>query len=184
MGVAARKHYTSSDFLKFPDDGNRHEVINGEWIRTPPPSLDHQRVVGMLYATLRSHAADRGLGEAFVAPVGVLLSPTDAIQPDVVFVSEKRAKLKKKDAIHGAPDLMVEVLSPSTTSVDRTRKLTLYEKSGVREYWIVDPASRTVEIHEFGGARRLRVHQEGQSFESAVLPGLSLAVSAIFSSLR
>ncbi|MBI3857680.1 MAG: Uma2 family endonuclease, partial [Planctomycetes bacterium] len=127
---------------------------------------------------------ERDLGEVLTAPVGVVLSKTDAVQHDVLFVSRKRSGLLKKDALHGAPDLAVEVLSPSTSIVDRNRKLALYEKAKVLEYWIVDPVNRSIEVHEFGAARRLRILQEGQAFESAVLPGLTLKVSEIFSRVR
>ena len=184
MAVAARKRFTYGDFLRFPDDGNRHEVIEGEWIMTPPPTTDHQKVVSNLHLLRAPRAGKKDGGELLFSPVGVVLTRTDAVQPDLLFLSSRRAGLLRKDAIHGAPDLIVEVLSPSTASLDRGKKLRLYGRAGVREYWIVDPASRTVEVHEFGRARRTRIHPAGQSFGSSVLPGLRLEVDAVFARLR
>ncbi|HXG60976.1 MAG TPA: Uma2 family endonuclease [Planctomycetota bacterium] len=184
MSVAARKRYSSADLWKFPEDGNRHEIIRGEWIMTPPPNVPHQTVVLNIQVLLANHVRPRRLGRVLGAPVAVILSEKDAVQPDVLFVSRERAARVRKDAVRGAPDLVVEVLSPSTAAVDRGRKLALYDKAGVREYWIVDPADRTVEIHQFLPTRRLRVFQKGQSFEPSVLPGLSVKVSEIFDSLR
>ena len=184
MALTARKKFTYPDFLRFPDDGNRHEVIEGEWITTPPPTTSHQRFSSNLHIRLGGHVEAHGLGVVLAAPVGVVLSRTDVVQPDLLFLSKGRAGLFKKDAIHGAPDLVVEILSPSTTAIDRGRKLALYERSGIREYWIADLAARTVEIHEFGRSRRTRIHAEGQSFESSLFPGLKLRVDDLFAGVR
>lgn len=172
---------TYDDYVRIPEDGFRHEIIDGEEFMTPAPSSDHQNVVGALNEILRGHARRKGLGRVFASPIDVVLSPHDVVQPDVVFVSTERlSAVDPQGGIHAAPDLVVEVLSPSTTSVDRGAKQSLYERSGVKEYWIVDGAAQLVEIHEFGSRRRTRSHKAGQTFESAVLPGLTIAVAELF----
>lgn len=179
MRSAAGK-LTYADYEKMPADGFRHEILDGEELMTPAPNPDHQAVVVNLAAPLRVHTKARNLGHLFVAPTDVVLSEHDLVQPDLLFVTETRAHIIGAKNIQGAPDLVIEVLSSSTETVDRVQKRMLYDRSGVREYWIVGPASKTVEIHEFGSPRRTRVYQEGQSFESAVLPDLTVALADIF----
>ncbi len=184
MAVAARKRYTYADFLRFPDDGNRHEILDGQWIMTPPPTTDHQLIIMNLIRILASYIERRKLGLLLTSPVGVVLGQTRIVQPDLLFVAKSRRSIVRKDAVHGAPDLMTEVLSPSTASLDRGRKLKAYEGSGVKEYWIVDRASLTVEVHGFGRSPKLRVLQKGQSFESDVVRGLSVRVDDVFRGVR
>jgi Uma2 family endonuclease len=156
MVTTARK-LTYADYEKMPADGFRHEIIEGEEFMTPAPNLDHQTVVLNIAALLRAHALSRKLGRVFVAPTDVVLSENDIVEPDVVFVSEKRLSILTEKNIQGAPDLVVEVLSPSTAAEDRGRKLSTYDRTGVDEYWIVDPQGRTVEIREFGSSRKARL---------------------------
>jgi Uma2 family endonuclease len=179
MATTVRK-LTYADYEKIPADGFRHEIIGGEEFMTPAPNLDHQSAVVNLTAILRDHVLARKLGRVFVAPTDVVLSRHDIVEPDLLFVSEKRLSILTEKNIQGAPDLVIEVLSPSTQTEDRGPKLALYERSGVLEYWMVDPASKTVEIREFGTTRRTRVYKDGQSFESIHLPTLSVQLSDIF----
>lgn len=176
--TTARK-LTYADYAKIPDDGFRHEIVEGEEFMTPAPNPDHQAAVSRIDRLL-GNAVDAGkLGRLFVAPTDVLLSPNDIVQPDLFFIAESGVSIIGSKNIQGAPDLAIEVSSPSTSALDRGRKLQLYERSGVREYWIVDLSARTVEIHEFGSPRRTRVYREEQSFESVVLPRLTVPVSKI-----
>jgi|SRR5579862_3426195 len=176
------KKLTYADYEKIPADGFRHEIIGGEEFMTPAPNLDHQTVVVNLTAILRDYTLAKKLGRVFVAPTDVLLSKHDIVEPDVIFVSEKRLSILTEKNIQGAPDLVIEVLSPSTQAEDRGPKLALYERSGVAEYWIADPTSKTVEIREFGTTRRTRVYKEGQAFESVLLAGLSVKLADVFAS--
>lgn len=178
--VAARK-LTYADYEKIPDDGFRHEIVGGEEFMTPAPNPAHQAAVSNLVRLLGNAADARKLGRAFVAPTDVVLSANDVVQPDVFFIAQSRVSIIGPKNIQGPPDLVIEISSPSTGSLDRGRKLKLYRRSGVREYWIVDLTSRTVEIHEFGDPRRTRVYQEGQSFESLILPGVRVNLSQVFS---
>jgi Uma2 family endonuclease len=185
MAIAAKRKLTYADFVKIPADGNRHEIIEGEWVMTPAPGLDHQTAVLNIGRLLADHVERRNLGRVFVSPVDVLLSRHSILEPDVVYVSKGRAAiLRGRKNIRGAPDLAVEVSSPSTAAEDRDRKLKAYRGARVREYWIVDLFGRFVEIHEFGRPARKRVYQEGQSFESRLLPGLRIEVDALFAGVR
>jgi Uma2 family endonuclease len=177
---AAVKKLSWADFLRFPDDGNRHEVIEGEEFMTPPPTPSHQRTVVNLVRRVADHAEAHRAGVVYASPIGVFLGRHHAVQPDVLFVAKERLSIVKEDGIHGAPDLVIEVLSPSTADHDRREKLDLYRRAGVREYWLVDPASKTVEIREFGSPRRTRVYKAGQSFTSTLLPGLTIRVAGLF----
>ena len=180
MGSVAARKLTYADFEKIPADDFRHEIVEGEEFMTPAPNLDHQTVVGNIFRLLANHVVPRKLGRVFVAPTDVVLSEHDVVEPDVMFVSEQRASILTEKNIQGAPDLVVEVLSPSTAALDRGKKLELYERTSVREYWIVDLPARTVEIREFGETRRSRSYKEGQAFESALLPGLTARLDEIF----
>lgn len=136
--------------------------------------------MGNVYRLLANHVIAFQSGHVFVAPTDVILSDHDMVEPDVVFVAEKNGSILKENNIQGPPDLVVEVLSPSTAQEDRGPKLDLYGRQGVREYWTVDIPARTIEVREFGNPRRTRVYQEGHSFESALLPGLVIRVDEIF----
>lgn len=172
---------TYADYAKIPADAFRHEIVEGEEFMTPAPNPDHQTAVLNVGGMLRNHAHVAGLGRVFVAPTDVVLSDHDVVQPDVLFIARDRIGIIGPKNIQGAPDLVVEVTSPSTSSFDRGAKRDLHLRTGVREYWIVDLAARTIELHEFGSPRRVRVYKEGQSFESTLLPGLTVRVDDVFS---
>jgi Uma2 family endonuclease len=180
--VTTVRKLTYADYAKMPADGFRHEIIEGEEYMTPPPGTDHQTVVVNLARILGNHVVARKLGRMFVAPTAVVLSKHDAVEPDVMFVSKANASIITPKNIQGAPDLVVEVLSPSTAANDRGPKLKKYEEADVREYWIVDPSAKTVEIREFRTSRRMRAYQDDQSFQSELFPGLSVRLEDIFSS--
>ena len=179
--TAKAKKLTVADYEKMPADGFRHEIIEGEEFMTPPPGTDHQTAVVNLTRILGNHVSARKLGRVFVAPTAVVFSKHDAVEPDVFFVSKGRASIIASKDIQGAPDLVVEVLSPSAASNDRGPKLATYDRGGVREYWIVDPSAKTVEIREFAKTRRTRAYQDDQSFQSELLPGLTIRLEDIFS---
>ena len=174
------KRLTYEDYERIPADGDRHEIIAGEEIVTPAPEIPHQRTSRMLAGILDAWVVQHGLGEILYAPVDVVLSPEDVVQPDIVFVSTGRASIITRKNIQGAPDLVVEISSPSTAAIDRGAKGALYDRAGVAEYWIVDLTARIVEVRELGDPRRTRVIDEHRSFESALFPGLSIRVHDIF----
>jgi Uma2 family endonuclease len=181
MSQAATK-MTYEQYCLLPADGKQYEVIDGELFMTPAPRTRHQKIVVRLTEELSRFVRENGLGEVFVAPTDVLLEPHTVVQPDVLFIRKERLAIVKEDAIEGAPDLVVEVLSPSTFYKDLRKKMTAYAQFGVQEYWIVDPETESIEIC----ARRdeklqlVRRFSSGESVESALLPGFRLAVKDVF----
>jgi Uma2 family endonuclease len=146
---------TWRDVLTMPEDGNRYEAIGGELVVSPPPKVRHQWVTERLLGTLRDLLVRTGYGYLFPAPVGVVFPGTEeGVQPDIVFVTRERLDIVGEDAIQGPPDLVIEILSPSTARRDRTVKRHLYERQGVAEYWIVDIDARQVEVWSFAAGTR------------------------------
>ncbi|MFQ5890724.1 MAG: Uma2 family endonuclease [Gemmatimonadota bacterium] len=146
---------TWQDVQQLPDDGNRYEAIEGELYVTPAPTVRHQRISRRLERALDPLLTDAGHGEILHAPVGVEFPATsEGVQPDIVFISRARRSIVGEDWIRGAPDLVVEILSPTTAHRDRGVKLKLYDRQGVEEYWIVDPDGDSVEVWRFQGEPR------------------------------
>jgi Uma2 family endonuclease len=142
---------TWQDVQQLADDGRRHEAIGGDLHVTPPPSVLHQTISGHLYRALYDLLEARGHGRVWTAPIGVEFPETrEGVQPDLVFVSESRLSIVGEDGIRGAPDLVVEILSPSTRPRDRDIKRKLYLARGVAEYWVVDPEAEQVEVWRTG----------------------------------
>ena len=133
-----------------PEDGNRYEAIDGELYVTPAPTVRHQRVSGKLGIVLHRLLEEPGHGLVIAAPVGVDFPDSEeGVQPDLLFVSKARLEIVGRDWIRGAPDLVVEILSPSTAERDRTIKRKLYQRHGVAQYWLVDPEAECVEVWDF-----------------------------------
>ena len=174
--------FTYEDYQHTPED-QRYELLDGELIMAPAPNLGHQRIDARLGVLLYTFVEQRGLGEVFFAPCDVVLSNTDVVQPDLLFVSNERAHLLLGGAnVLGAPDLVVEVLSPSTAGRDRTLKRALYAKHGVKEYWLVDPDARTATVLRLGeGAFEVEaIYGEGQTMASPTLAGFTIDLNEIF----
>ncbi len=138
-----------ADYAAIPDDGKRYEVLDGALYLTPAPNPLHQRASKRLQRQLEAYFEERSLGEVFNAPIDVILSPHDILQPDLVVVAQPTQISKR--AIEGAPLLVVEILSPSTKERDRVRKRCRYAATGVRHFWILDPDSRTLECFRLQG---------------------------------
>ena len=133
-----------------PEDGNRYEAIGGELYVTQPPRFRHQEIARNLVGALLPLLQDPGYGELLFAPVGVEFPDTrEGVQPDILFISNERLDIVGDDWLRGAPDLVIEILSPSTAARDRNIKRKLYDRHGVAEYWIVDPKSEAVEVWGF-----------------------------------
>ena len=146
---------TWDDVQQLPDDGNRYEAIEGALYMTPAPSVRHQRIVFRLQRELARVLVDLGYGELLFAPIGVRFPATqEGVQPDILFVSNERRGIVAPDELKGAPDLIVEILSPSTAARDRDLKRRLYQRQGVAEYWIVDPDANAVDLWRFGDEPR------------------------------
>jgi Uma2 family endonuclease len=182
---ASRVKLTYDDFLLFPDDGQRHELIDGEHYVTPSPNLAHQRISRRLLILIGSWLREHLIGEVFGAPLDVLFSKFDVVEPDLLYVSSSRAAtLLAGQHVTGAPDLVVEIGSPSTRKRDETIKRRLYERSDVVEYWIVDPETEVIRVYaragdHFGRARELS-HEAGDVLTTPLLDGLEIPLARVF----
>ena len=147
--------WTYADYAALPDDGNRYEIIAGVLYMTPAPGTGHQSVSARLVTFLVTHVEFAGLGRVFAAPVDVELAPDTVVQPDIVVILSANLDRITPSRIIGAPDLVVEILSPGTAGYDRREQQDAYARAGVGEYWIVDPGAQTVELLtlEQGGYR-------------------------------
>ena len=177
---------TYEDYCATPAD-KRYELLDGELIMVPAPNLEHQRVQLELAAQLHRFIKDGALGELFIPACDVLLSDNDVVQPDLLFVSREREHLLSGGQnVHGAPDLVVEILSPGTARRDRGEKRALYGKHGVTEYWLVDPVTETVRIHRLQGEILIPTRTFGreETLRSPLLGGLALRLDDIFPPLR
>lgn len=155
---STRKRWTYAEFARLPTSGStRYEIIDDELFVTPSPGLRHQRMVKRLVLLLHNFVEECGLGEVFISPFDVLFAEGDYLEPDVLYVREDRARVVTDRGIDGCPDLVVEVLSPSTESRDRGIKLERYRHYGVPEYWIVDPDEGTVEVWRLAEGARVPV---------------------------
>ena len=174
--------WTYKDYAKLPADGKRYEIINGVLLMTPSPTGSHQDAVGMLFHYLLTHVKLKGLGLVRMAPFDVELAPDRVVQPDVLVILNKNFHKITESRIVGAPDLVVEVASPSTAIYDRHDKYQAYADAGVPEYWIVDPESRTVEVLALEGDtyRSLGVYRGKAILPSQVVPTLMVHVEQFF----
>ena len=149
--MSARAILTYDDYPARPDDGHRYELYEGELVMTPSPRTRHQSVIGNLHLALAEHVRSQALGELYVSPLDVILSRITVLQPDLVYVERARLGIVTERAIEGAPTLVVEVLSSSTSARDRGIKQALYARYGVPYYWIVEPAAKSVHALRLGG---------------------------------
>ena len=178
------KHrYTYEDLLEFPEgDGNRYEIIDGELIVTPSPGTPHQRIFKRLAFALDVHVERQRLGEVFQAPLDVRFADGAVIDPDIFFLASEHADRDKVKWVEGPVDLAVEILSPSTAKIDRTRKRAVFAKHGVPYYWIVDGDARVVEELRLEGADYVlhaRVEQDAV-FRPAIFQGLEIPLGSIW----
>jgi Uma2 family endonuclease len=175
---------TYDDYLLFPEDGKRHELIDGEHFVTPAPHTRHQRILLRLVYEMETFLRRQPLGTLLIAPADVVFSTLDVVQPDLLFVSAARSEIV--DAfVAGAPNLAVEILSPSTRRHDEVTKRDLYDRAGVPEYWLLDPEAETVKVwlregERFGRPRLLSL-RDNDVLGSEQLPGLAIPVGALFS---
>lgn len=179
---AAHRRVTYAEMLEWPDDGRRYELYDGEVVVVPAPFPGHQRVTFNVADLLRDYAKTTG-GLALFSPLDIVLSEHDVVQPDVVFFSRDRRHLVRDwEVTRSAPDLAVEVLSDSTEARDRGRKMELLARFGVPEYWIVDPAAKTIEIFVRTAADYdLRVAAgHGDIIASPTLDGLTFDTARLF----
>jgi Uma2 family endonuclease len=176
---------TYDDFVLFPDDGKRHELIDGEHYVTASPNTKHQQVSMELAFLIRAWLEDHPCGRVFTAPYDMVLTHFDVVEPDLIYLSNGRAaEIMTAAHLRGAPELVVEIGSPSTRQRDETIKRHLYERTGVSEYWFVDPELDVVRVYLRAGEKFTRPrelsHEAGDTLTTPLLPGLALPLSRIF----
>jgi Uma2 family endonuclease len=144
----ADTRWTYADLERLPADGLRHEIIDGMHYVTPSPNLRHQRLVGRLFAGFTLHLLEHpDAGEAFLSPLDVVFSEFDVVEPDLLFVTPDQQDILTPKHVRGAPAIVIEILSPGTRRVDETIKFRLFERSSVREYWLVDPELDQIKVY-------------------------------------
>ncbi len=173
--------FTYQDYINTPED-KRYELIDGELILAPAPRRDHQRVQANLGSPLHRFVRSNALGVVYFAPRDVVFSDTEIVQPDLTFISNERMHIDTEAEIWGGPDLVVEILSPSTAARDRTVKQVLYARNGVNEYWLIDVDARTIEVLLLGdhGFEPTATYGEGDTLVSPTLPGFTILVDDVF----
>jgi Uma2 family endonuclease len=175
---------TYDDFVLFPDDGKRHELIDGEHYVTPSPNMKHQAVSGNLHGLIWNYLKQHAVGKVYPAPLDVVFSHFDVVEPDLLYVSEARREVLTATNVQGAPDLVVEIGSPSTRRRDEKLKHQLYERFNVTEYWVVDPDVDVVRVYRLQDGKYLRAQElsldHGDVLTTPLLPGLELPLSEIF----
>jgi len=180
--VQVHVKYTYSDLLTVPDDGNRYELFEGELIMTPSPMLLHQIASTNLIYKLKEHIIVHKSGVVIAAPFDVYFDDENVFQPDIIFISHQRRSIVEEKRIKGAPDLVVEILSPNTKDRDYGFKFKKYAEIGVKEYWIVDTDEKIIKLYQL--SERGFVHYKELSghdmVESNMLPGLSFPVDDIW----
>lgn len=176
---------TYDDFVLFPDDGKRHELIDGEHCVTPSPSIRHQKISGNLYWLIRSYLEEHPIGQVFYAPLDVVFSDIDVVEPDLLYLSNERAS-QVLTPLHakGVPELVIEIASKGSRKRDETIKRRLYERAGVSEYWVVDPEIDAVRVYRREGdrfARPMELSREaGDILATPLLEGLDLTLAQAF----
>lgn len=176
---------TYEDYVELPNDGKRYEILDGELFVTPAPSTRHQRVLGTLHLLLGTHARRSGVGEVLLAPCDVLLGEHDIVQPDLLFVASEHAGRIEAANVKGAPDLLIEVLSPTTRRFDERTKRDRYRATGVAEYWLVDVDLETIKVYRWAGEKgyaepKVYELERGDLLTTPLMPGLELSLGAVF----
>ena len=178
-----KRKLTYEDYAKTPE-GERWELIDGELTMPPSPREAHQSVQAGLGASMHLYVRERDLGRVYFAPFDVVLSDSDVVQPDLIFVSKARLHIITEDNVQGAPDLVVEIRSPSTARQDWTTKRDLYQRHGVLEYWLVDPEAATIAVllPDEGELKVAGVYGEGDVLTATALEGFNVTLADIFRS--
>jgi Uma2 family endonuclease len=174
--------WTYEDYLRLPEDGYHYEVIEGVLYMTAAPTIKHQDVARNLLVALHLFVRERKQGKVYDSPVDVQLSDQTVVQPDIIFIARERLSIIKESHVEGAPDLIVEILSPTNWVIDRRDKFAVYQAAGVGEYWIVDPDAKTVEVYNLRQGRYTLVerYEPGQTVQSERLTGFEISVDALF----
>ena len=184
-----RKKLTYADFVLFPDDGKRHELIDGVHYVTPCPNFSHQELLGRLHLAIGNFLVGRrSLGRVVLSPFDVVMSNHDIVEPDLLFIAGDQQSIITEANVQGSPALVVEILSPSTRRRDQGIKRQLFDQKGVREYWLVDPKNCRVSVCRRSGDGSFPIVSTlsaaaDEQIETPLLPGFALSVSELFAEM-
>ncbi|HYM59950.1 MAG TPA: Uma2 family endonuclease [Thermoanaerobaculia bacterium] len=182
--TSASTKLTYDDYAAIPEDGRRHEIIDGEHYVTPAPFSKHQDISRNLLVALANYLAENRSGTVYHAPYDVVFSNSDVVQPDILCFTNEHRRIRTEKNIRGAPDLVIEIISESSRRTDEITKRNLYERFGVAEYWVVDPVVETVKVYRLTGGRYERAaelsNEAGGHLETPLLPGFVMDVAAVF----
>lgn len=183
MLTIQKERKTAADYAKLPEGKERYELIDGELIMTPAPTFEHQDILSFLLGRLEAIVRPRKLGKVVPSPTDVHATEIDIYQPDVLFIRQENLGIVRGGSVLGAPDLVIEILSPSTGYYDLKHKKDVYQQIGVKEYWIVDPMDKTVEcfLNSPGGYETFFVGKLKGTAQSSVLPEFSVNIEELFS---
>lgn len=184
MAIRRQQRYKAEDLWQTPEDGNRYEVIDGVMLTSGRPPIVHQFTLGHLFIHLWEHNERKRFGEMVTGPIGVVLDESNAVQPDLVYMSSENLDIISERGVFGVPTLIVEVTSPETLSRDRGIKLHCYEATGVPHYWVVDPDARTFEARQLveGRYELIGVYETGDIFRPNLFTDLDLPIGHLFHS--
>ena len=173
---------TYDDYVCLPDDGKTYEILEGELQVMPAPVPKHQDVSGSMQWILQTYVRREGAGKVYDAPIDVVPDEHNVVQPDILFISTSRLDIIGEKNIQGMPDLIVEILSPSTRRKDRVQKLNMYTRHGLAHYWILDPEQETLEAFELEGStyRLVEALSGKASFEPRLFPGLTIDLAEVW----
>jgi len=175
---------TRHDYEEMPEGPPYFQVIEGSLVMSPSPNTFHQDIVVNLCHILRRYLERKPIGVVCVAPLDVYLGDTNIYQPDVIFISDSRRSILTERGVESAPDLVVEILSPGTARYDKDAKRKVYARSGVKEFWIIDPEVKTIQVFEpnRNSETPIATHDAAGIFKSPLLPGLRIKAKAVFRS--
>ena len=181
MEITDNTSYTYADYAKLPE-GAPYQLIEGKLVMSPSPTIFHQHVILNIARAMTDHVNPKKLGIVLVSPIDVYLSDTNTFQPDIVFVAADRLDIIEEKNIRDAPNLVVEVLSPSTARYDLNAKMNVYAKHGVVEYWVVDPTNKSVDAYELnaGGYKLIQHVQAEETVSSRTIKGFTISCTTIF----
>ncbi len=182
MIATEARRLTVEDYRRLPEDDWRYQLIDGEIVMSPSPNFFHQTILSNLFQVLSSHVRQRELGKVRFAPLDFYLDDNNVYQPDILFISGARESIIQEDGLHGAPDFVVEVLSPRTARHDLNAKRAGYARSGVRELWLVYPKAKRVDVFHLQEKAEAPIasYSLGQTFRSSLFPDLNISADEIF----
>lgn len=181
----APRRMTFDEYMRLPEDNRRCELLAGWMVREPSPGEQHQAIVGNLHWLLRDYTRRTGNGRVYLGPFDTILSDRNVVQPDLIYIAAQRTHIVTKKNLQGPPDLAVEVISPYSGRKDRILRVNLYARFGIREYWLVNPEARTVEVFALAGESYgvPRCFRPGTPIVSSVLPNFSPDPDEVFDHL-